>query len=462
MGVAEKRLNVLFLNRRARVFLAVLLVVGGVVWFFVSGSRSKAVPQLRLSEEGEIGQKGPIVLEFSGVVNTLSVESAWHMEPATPGRFEWRGRELWFWPVAGFEPGRTYTLELRAGWSYADGTRVDKTLHFTFWVREPLLLYLGNPNQAPEVYSVAMEGRTPQRLTDTSGRVVEFAASPDGESIAFSVRNNQGGIDLGVVNRNGQKQRLLVACGKERCYQPAWTPDGRWITFVRSGADQGGQINYALWGYDLIGGQATQLVNVADMIPTLPIWSPDGNYLAIYDEVERGIRIIGRENRVNAFIPTSVSQSPRWSWDSQHLYFVVEQMGDLLPYHAAYQADLVTQTTRPLFSATGETWDVSTPAESPDGQWVVFGKRDLNGPVSKQLWMVPTGSLDTGEGAIPIATEALFTIAAYQWEPAGRGLVYQRYDLTSSDAVPQVVIWWRDRQQNQVIATDGAFPEWLP
>ncbi|WP_299028369.1 hypothetical protein [uncultured Thermanaerothrix sp.] len=453
----------IFFNRRDRVVLAVsLIITGGVVWFLAGVSRSEAMPQLRSVAGGEIGQRGPIVLEFPGKVSEPSVESAWHLEPATQGYFEWRERQLWFWPVTSFEPGQTYSLELRAGWSYADGIRVTQALRFTFRVREPLLLYLGNPNESPEVSSVTLDGQVTQRLTNTSGRVVEFAASPDGESIVFSVRNDQGGIDLGVVNRQGQNQRILVACGQDRCHEPAWTPDGKWITFVRFGADQKGQQSSALWGYDFAKGRAIQLVSAPGLVPTLPTWSPDGNYLAIYDKGALGIRVIGREDRTVAVIPTNVSQSPHWLWDSQRLFFVIEQGDTLLPYRSAYLADLTIQTTRHLFSATQEIWDVSTPAESPDGQWVVVGKRVLNGPVGKQLWLIPMESLDTGEGAIPITTEAIFSTAAYRWEPAGRGLAYQRYDLTSSDAVPQIVIWWRDRLQNQVVAVDGAFPEWLP
>lgn len=452
----------IFFNRWARVILAVLLITGGALWFLAGVSRPEAMPQLRSVSGGEIGQRGPVVLEFPGTVSESSVEAVWHLEPATQGRFEWQGKQLWFWPVTGFEPGGTYSLELKAGWSYTNGTHATQTLRFTFRVREPLLLYLGNPNEFPEVSSATLDGRVTQRLTSTSGRVVEFAASPDGESIAFSVRNDQGGIDLGVVNRQGQNQRILVACGKDRCHQPTWTPNGRWITFVRSGADPEGQQGSALWGYDFAKGRATQLVSAPGLVPALPTWSPDGNYLAIYDEGALGIRVTGREDRAVAVIPTNVSQSPRWSWDSQRLFFVVEEGDDLLPYRSAYLADLTMQTTRHLLSATQEIWDVSTPAESPDGRWVVVGKRVLNGPVGKQLWLIPIESLDTGKNATLITTEAVFSTAAYQWEPAGRGLVYQRYDLTSSDAVPQIVIWWRDRLQSQMVAVDGAFPEWLP
>jgi hypothetical protein len=85
-----------------------------------------------------------------------------------------------------------------------------------------------------------------------------------------------------------------------------------------------------------------------------------------------------------------------------------------------------------------------------------------NGPVNKQLWLFPVDSLDTATEGVPIMTEVMINAAGYQWEPAGRALVYQQIDLSSSDAQPQIVVWWRDVNQVSVIAKEGAFPAWLP
>jgi hypothetical protein len=144
------------------------------------------------------------------------------------------------------------------------------------------------------------------------------------------------------------------------------------------------------------------------------------------------------------------------------LFFTVENNTGLIPYHEAYVADLENRSTRRLFANVPQTLDVSIPAESPDGQWLVVGMRILNGPVNKQLWLFPVESLDTIADGVPIMAEAMINAAAYQWEPAGRTLVYQQIDLTSSDAQPQIVVWWRDDDQVRVIANEAAFPAWLP
>jgi Tol biopolymer transport system component len=63
-------------------------------------------------------------------------------------------------------------------------------------------------------------------LTDSDGRVVDFAVSVDGRQIAYSLRNEEGGSDLYRMDSDGGGQARLIACGKDLCQQLAWSPNG--------------------------------------------------------------------------------------------------------------------------------------------------------------------------------------------------------------------------------------------
>lgn len=442
-------------------WVTLIILIGGWISFGLYMASADFLPSLRLPDDGSIGEMGSIILEFPGSVERSKVEAAWYLEPSVNGRFEWHGRQLWFWPQTGLQPDRVYTLSLQAGWKKDQRGSPIQEVRFTINVRAPRLLYLGAPNESPEIYSVTLDGGDVKQLTHTGGQVLEFAVSRDGKYIAFSMRNAQGGTDIGIVSRGGQDQRILSSCGRDSCRYPVWSPDGRWVTFIRMTL-AGGEKRSVLWSYDFDDRRLIQVLDAPNVVPTQPTWSPDGNYMAVYDEQAQGIRIVGREGRENALIPTNVSQQPRWSWNSQRLFFTVENNTGLIPYHEAYVADLENRSTRRLFANVPQTLDVSIPAESPDGQWLVVGMRILNGPVNKQLWLFPVESLDTIADGVPIMAEAMINAAAYQWEPAGRALVYQQIDLTSSDAQPQIVVWWRDDDQVRVIAKEAAFPAWLP
>ena len=73
------------------------------------------------------------------------------------------------------------------------------------------------------------------QLTNTSGRVFDFNVSPDGERIAFSSYDDQGGISLWTVDRSGNAQ-ILLDCGEDWCINPDFSPDGSKLAYVRRSA----------------------------------------------------------------------------------------------------------------------------------------------------------------------------------------------------------------------------------
>ena len=89
--------------------------------------------------------------------------------------------------------------------------------------------------------------------------------SPDGMLLAFTAL-----AQLWVSDTLGRARRLTE--GSQREYQPAFSPDGRWIAYTTWSDSAGGQ----LWRISSSGGRPV-LLTAAPGFYTSPIWTPDGD-----------------------------------------------------------------------------------------------------------------------------------------------------------------------------------------
>ena len=149
-----------------------------------------------------VASSARIGLEFADAMQTDSVEARFAIEPLVEGRFEWNGRQVWFIPSRGFQSGQNYTARLQPGAQNRDGRETKQEWRWTFSVREPYIAYLSaTTGGAREVWRVPASGGASEQLTQTEGRVYDFAVSADGEQIVYSVVNDSRGVDLWWMDR---------------------------------------------------------------------------------------------------------------------------------------------------------------------------------------------------------------------------------------------------------------------
>ena len=100
------------------------------------------------------------------------------------------------------------------------------------------------------------------------------AWSPDGKRIAFvSYRGNDSkGIDIYVMNVNGENRRNLTKNFDRTAWKPSWSPDGKRIAFV-SGV-QGDEPEIYVMNVD---SEIPQKITDNRWLDNDPSWSPDGN-----------------------------------------------------------------------------------------------------------------------------------------------------------------------------------------
>jgi dipeptidyl aminopeptidase/acylaminoacyl peptidase len=105
--------------------------------------------------------------------------------------------------------------------------------------------------------------------------------SPDGSTVVFvkvAVNSAKTNYDTSIwtVPANGSEEPRRITSGN-RDSTPRWSPDGRFLAFVRSSETPGTFPQIYL--LPMTGGEAFQLTNVARGAGG-PIWSPDGKWIA--------------------------------------------------------------------------------------------------------------------------------------------------------------------------------------
>lgn len=117
------------------------------------------------------------------------------------------------------------------------------------------------------------------RLAD----VGEPVFSPDGDYLVYSVTTNDlerdlPTTDLWRVSWDGRDRRALTHTPGADEWQPQWSPDGKWISFLsdRAGADATTQV----WVMPAAGGEAEKLTDFPGGVSDYG-WAPDSRRLAV-------------------------------------------------------------------------------------------------------------------------------------------------------------------------------------
>jgi Tol biopolymer transport system component len=311
-----------------------------------------------------------------------------------------------------------------------------------------------------EIWRASQEGTNPKPITQTDGAVLEFSVERSGEWITFTVQNQLGGQDIWVTNREGEEMQALVNCEQDGCSEPAWSANRNWIAYTRDVQipDTGGYQPSQVWRVEVQTGETAPLYQEERISSHSPSFSPDGQKLASYDSTQQAIRVLDLQSYQQTIIPSSIPGTGDWSQDGQQIIFTDLLSAQLEPFVMLYIADVNTGDIISAFNKEITDTNFSQPRWMPGGEWIATSLRPVNTTANKALWLI---RLDDAFG-IPISDDFSAIFSAYQWDPWGEKLVYQRLQLSNSDAPASIWVWDWDTRLAQQIIEDGSRPAWLP
>lgn len=147
----------------------------------------------------------------------------------------------------------------------------------------------------------------------------EAVISPDGQSVAYTVLSPNYEADvfetsLWLADSESAHSRRLSS-GAARISQISWSPDSKWISFVRTAGDDVEQIH----ALPLAGGESRILTKHEHSIGEY-IWSPDGGEIAYVAEEPEKDTEQARENRYGDYIVVGKDYRPTqiWTIDAKH------------------------------------------------------------------------------------------------------------------------------------------------
>ncbi len=145
-----------------------------------------------------------------------------------------------------------------------------------------------------DIYVKAASAQEPRRLTTSLEVDYSPAWSPDGKTIAFCRGTETGNAAIWVMSSEGGAEKKLFDLHWRADYQNrhlSWSPDGKHLAFPDQLSD-GAETN-ALFELDIAAGESRQLTFPnGPQIDHQPAYSPDGQFLAFVRDHGGGVNNI--------------------------------------------------------------------------------------------------------------------------------------------------------------------------
>ncbi|HEX8984909.1 MAG TPA: hypothetical protein VF767_05755, partial [Bryobacteraceae bacterium] len=251
------------------------------------------------------------------------------------------------------------------------------------WSPDGKALALGDRMALDEpfsIYLVSAKDGSRQRITLPPERSIgdtNPAFSPDGRRIAFVRAPSSGVNDIWVTGAHGGVPRRLTFDNRDILRQ-TWTPDGAYIVFSSNRTG-----NYNLWRIPASGGTPERLFGIGPGASD-PSFSRDGRKMAFSQffldtNVWRiDMRKPGSPPR-RLIVSTAADSSAQYSPDGKTIAFRSSRTGS----HEIWTCDSEGMHARQVTNFNGPL--TGTPRWSPDGKWIAFDSRPEG---QAEIWIV--------------------------------------------------------------------------
>ena len=173
-----------------------------------------------------------------------------------------------------------------------------------------------------EIFTVPAEKGDARNLTSSPGAADRAPAwSPDGRWISW-FSDETGEYQLVIADQKGGGRRTIELAEPTFFYTPEWSPDSKHLAF--------GDADRNLWVVDVATGKRALVDEEGYAVPgrtIYPAWSPDSKWIAYtrrLDNQFNAIHVYGVEDGSRQAITDGLSdsRSPAWDAGGKYLYFM--------------------------------------------------------------------------------------------------------------------------------------------
>lgn len=439
-----------YYSRIALICLALVMLIGGVIW---RGPQVRDVTLVAQSPRGDAIPTGTsISLTFSRAVDRRSAEEHFQLEPEVPGRFFWDAQTLTFHPNRTLAPDTLYRVTLGAGLRDLQGRANQAEQGWTFRTRRPqLLLVRGTPGGAAMLWLATEDGSDARELHTEPGGITDIALAPTSEQAIYVTPRGPQRMALVLLDLQDGAARPLVDDPEGSASGPDWSPIGDLIVYERGNVIGTTVGRPRVWLAQPDGTSLGPLYGEQN-VSYAPVWSPEGNHIALLNGIDQTVEVYDFTNNRRAF-PENNGEPVSWAPDGTALVYSSATLGESGARLRIRRVDLTSGTYEDL---TDGTQADRSPAWSPDGEWIAFSRRASAG-VGSTLWVMrPDGS-----AARQVTEPGPYEDTQPVWSPDGRHIAFIRSSFGETFAS---AAWLVDREEGQArrILDEVTQVVWVP
>lgn len=340
----------------------------------------------------------------------------------------------------------------------------------------PSILYLAwDSTETLQLFSQIGHKPSTQITTQPEG-VIEYALSTDGSQIVYVTPDETDGSLIWLMSRNGRtgftEAIEVTHCNEAQCRNLLWASDGRRLIFEKRTRSSQNSIPTppTLWWLDTETGETAVVLPDSTHPNMAASLSTNDEWLTYAVPSEESLYSYSFANG-DYFFVHSVTGTPA-SWHPNGTQFVVSDI-DLVVKHGdegddhlehgheyseaihLFLVDVATQQQEKLTEAA--QMDDGAAVFSPDGEWIVFGRKLVRTNTGRQLWLMRSD----GSEKRPLTDHVATHHGAVSWSEDGRFLLYQMVDTTAPNPIPSIWMMEVESGEMTLLVEEGVLPTWL-
>jgi hypothetical protein len=306
-------------------------------------------------------------------------------------------------------------------------------------------LYFISRETANEGIVRACMGTPPEPIL-AAERIQEYALATKTGTIATIKKADSGQNEIWIQHPGKKSSEFLLSCESDRCESLAIKPDGLFIYYSRIGKITG------VYQVDVKTGSDIRITSAyADWIDI----SPNGAYARVHEPETGLLRILSLENiEVILSFPGDTDLIGTWNPDGTRFLMGERNVEGQLLISRYAEISVPEQARIELFTLPMGL-EYFRPAYFTADSFFVVARSGVRNN-SRVISIIDNNGVV--QNSVTEPTE--YDHSSIQWNEDSQLLAYQRYDISRSDSVPEIVVWDQKNGTSLIIAENAVQPRW--